>query len=84
MKEYLFHTFRMGDVEDPQIYAAQPIYEWQQTEQGQWVMEHSKDPSFRVNNDAYSWGYTVTISGPLEEKDAVYFKLKWGNTCLGY
>lgn len=82
MKEYLFHTFRMGDVEDPQIYAAQPIYEWQQTEQGQWVMEHSTDPSFRINNDAYNWGYTITISGPLSEKDAVFFNLKWGDVCL--
>jgi hypothetical protein len=25
----------MGDVEDPELYAAQPLYEWQQTEQGQ-------------------------------------------------
>ena len=32
----LLHEFRLGDVEDPEIYAAQPIWEWQQTEAGAW------------------------------------------------
>ena len=30
----IFHQFNLGDVEDPDIYAAQPIWEWQQTEKG--------------------------------------------------
>ena len=67
----------MGDVEDPEIYAAQPIYEWQQTEMGQWVMEHCPDPQFRIGADAYAWGHQVSIYGPLEEKDAVIFLLRW-------
>jgi len=44
MKQYVFHTFRMGDVEDPELYAAPPILEWQKTEQGCWVMAHCPDP----------------------------------------
>lgn len=29
-----FHRFNLSDVEDPEIYAAQPIWEWEQTEIG--------------------------------------------------
>ena len=81
MKQYVFHTFRMGDVEDPELYAAQPIYEWQQTEQGCWVMEHCPDLQFRVQPDSYAWGHAVSIYGPLEESAAVIFLLKWGEAC---
>jgi hypothetical protein len=37
MKQYktmIFHEFTLGDVEDPEIYAAQPLCEWQTTEMG--------------------------------------------------
>ena len=37
------HEFNMGDVEDPYLYAAEPIYQWQQTEKGKWAMEHALD-----------------------------------------
>ena len=81
MKQYVFHTFRMGDVEDPELYAAQPIYEWQQTEQGQWIMEHCSDPQFRVQPDQYAWGHEVSVYGPLNDSAAVFFLLKWGVAC---
>ena len=68
----------MGDVEDPEIYAAVPIHEWEQTEQGQWVMEHCNDPRFNLVADAANWGHRVVISGELADKDATYFTLKWG------
>jgi hypothetical protein len=32
------HEFTMGDVEDPDLYAAQPLIEWEKSESGQWVM----------------------------------------------
>ncbi len=75
-----FHTFRMGDVEDPYLYAAFPIHEWQQTEHGQWVMEHALgETSFFCDVDPHNFGYRVAIMGELEEKDHTFFKLKWGN-----
>ena len=69
----------MGDVEDPEIYVAQPIYEWQQTEKGKWCMENSVDPQYTIGADANSWGHRVTLYGGLEDKDAVFFELKWGS-----
>lgn len=67
----------MGDVDDPEIYAAMPIAKWQETEKGKWVMEHCPDPQFRLGSDPQSWGHRVTIYGPLEDKDAVYYTLKY-------
>jgi len=78
MQRMTFHTFRMGDVEDPEIYAAQPIWEWQQTEQGQWVLAHCSDPKYVVEHDNMSWGYRVRLYGEVDDTDATFFQLKWG------
>ena len=68
----------MGDVDDPELYAAMPISNWQKTEQGQWVMEHCSDPQYRFRVNPQSWGHQVELFGELEEKHAVVFLLKWG------
>jgi hypothetical protein len=68
----------MGDVEDPEIYLAAPVYEWQQTEAGKWVMENGKDLQYRVDPNMNTMGYRVVIYGSLEEKDHTFFKLKYG------
>ena len=68
----------MGDVEDPVLYAAQPLWEWQQTEKGKWVMEHAKDPTYNILNDPTTYGHRVTVHGLLTDKDYTYFMLKYG------
>ena len=62
-------TFRLGDTEDPEIYAAQPIYEWQQTEEGKWVMEHGLDPTYIISTDPLNYGYVVVIHAHILPKD---------------
>jgi hypothetical protein len=79
MKEYVFHSFKMGDVDDPEIYAAMPIMEWKATSQGRWVMDHCADPQYRFRQDPQSWGHRVELFGELDDKHAVVFLLKWGN-----
>jgi len=78
MHRVTFHSFTMGDVDDPEIYAAQPIYEWQQTEAGQWAMAHCPDPKYSFNTDVHSWGHRVILYGELTDQDATFWKLKWG------
>lgn len=73
----LLHTFIMSDCEDPELYAADPIYKWQQTEMGQWCMEHADDPSYRITPDMSTYGYRVLIEGSLTEHEYTYFALKW-------
>ena len=77
MKTIVFHSLRMGDVEDPEIYAAQPMWEWQQTEQGQWVMENCPDPKYRIEVDPTSFGYRIDLYGNVEDIKATEFYLKW-------
>ena len=46
------HTFTVSDVDDPDIYAAEPIFEWQNSEAGQWMMKHSNPvPSWHQETD---------------------------------
>lgn len=78
MRQVTFHTFAMGDVDDPDIYAAQPIYEWQQSEQGKWVMLHCAEPKYTIGPDGASWGHRVRLYGELKDSDATFFMLKWG------
>lgn len=73
----IFHEFTMGDVEDPEIYAASPIYEWQQTDQGKWVLEHCSNASYKIMADYTSFGYRIVIYGDLSQEDATYFTLKY-------
>ena len=78
MSKVMVHSFRMSDVEDPAIYAAQPIYDWQQTETGKWVMEHSAPaPEWTIGLDQFHIGYQVYITANLSEQDAVFFMLKY-------
>lgn len=74
----LVHTIRLGDVEDPDIYVAEPIWQWQQTEAGKFVMEHSLDkPSFHKMLDHLRYGYIYNIVAYFDEKTLIYWKLKY-------
>lgn len=57
----------MGDVDDVDIYVAQPIYEWQQTSRGKWVMAHAQDLRYYTSPDPNTMGYRVIIRGEMEE-----------------
>ena len=74
------HEFSLGDVDDVEIYAAQPIWEWQQTEQGQWIMEKAiESPTWFRHNDTVSWTQKFRIVAKLKDKDYTFYQLKWGN-----
>ena len=78
--DVVVHHFPMGDVEDPDLYAAQPLYEWQQSEAGTWVMKHAVEPPYWTRQpDMESYGYRYYVVARLKEQDQTYFKLKWSN-----
>ncbi len=64
----IVHRFSMGDVEDPEVYMAQPIYDWQQTDHGKWVMANTKDPTYHINADPISFGYQIVITAHVTPK----------------
>ena len=76
--DVVVHEFAMGDVEDPDLYAAEPLWKWQQSEAGQWVMEHAvKEPFWHCITNPYYYGLTYFIVARLSEQDQTYWALKW-------
>lgn len=74
----ILHSFTMGDVEDPYLYAAFPISDWQKTEMGKWVMENIEgEATFHVTADYNTYGYRVVITGNLNPKAETFFRLKF-------
>jgi hypothetical protein len=72
------HEFTMGDVEDPDLYAAQPIWEWQESEAGKFVMEHAAETPFWIRQvDHSSYGHQYRIMARLSEQNQTFFKLKF-------
>lgn len=72
------HTINLDNVDDPEVYIADPIYKWQQTEKGKWIMEHSNpEPSYHQVVDPMMWGYSYNIVAYLNEKDYTYYRLKY-------
>lgn len=79
IKTVVVHRFNLGDVEDPDLYAAEPLWQWQQSEKGQWVLEHAVDqPEWKRWTDAESYSYKYVITAKLIDKDYTYWCLKWG------
>jgi hypothetical protein len=73
------HEFTINDsVDDPEIYVAQPIYEWQQTEAGRWVMENALiEPYWCRIIDYTLYNLKYRIVADLADHDATYFYLRW-------
>lgn len=79
IKTVVVHAFTMGDVEDPELYAAEPLLQWQNSEQGAWVMEHAVEtPVWHRHHDYVSYGYKFAITAKLSDRDYTYWALKWG------
>ena len=64
--ELVVHEFMLSDVDDPDLYAAEPIVEWQHSEMGKWVMTHAVEtPSWHRHPDMLQYGYRYQIRAKL-------------------
>ena len=73
------HTIRMGDVEDPYLYAAQPLCEWQNSEVGKWIMEKSVEvPMWHRYQTPSSYHTEYVVQAWLKGSDHTFWQLKWG------
>ena len=74
----IVHQFKMSDVEDPDMWAGQYIYDWQQSDAGKWVMENAmQKPSWHRQFDIYSYGYQYQIRADLTDEQVTFFELKF-------
>ena len=72
----LVFSANLGDCEDPEIYAAQPLWEFQNSDLGKWVLDNAKEqPQYFVRID--EWGYKVIVMADLTEKDKLFYELKY-------
>jgi hypothetical protein len=78
MKKITVVKLKMADNDDPWLYAAQPIWNWEQSEQGKWVIDHSVQPlEFSVFPCIDTYGYDVAVQATLSEQNLTFFKLRW-------
>lgn len=76
--EITVHRFKLGDVEDPELYVAEPIYNWQQTELGKYVMEHSSPTPMWVRDiNINTYGYDYKILAYFTPEQLTYYKLRF-------
>ena len=77
MQTIEFHSFLMGDVEDPELYAAFPLSEFMSTEKGKWVKKNCLDPIYIIRPAIDHFGFRVIIYGKVEDQFATEYYLKW-------
>ena len=79
VREVVVHTFAMGDVEDPDLYAAEPLWKWQESEEGAWIMTHAVEtPSWYRIPDVMQYGYRYEIRAKLSGARLTEYMLRHG------
>lgn len=77
--KHVVHSILLGDVEDPELYAAAPILEWEKTEKGRWLLANSyKEMTYDVVTDPSTFAYKVVLHAWLTEEYYTFYQLKWG------
>jgi hypothetical protein len=77
--EVIVHKINMGDCEDPDLMVAEPIWKWQQTPAGKFVMENAVIvPKWQRYQNLETWGHTYVIIAELEAKKLTEYYLRWG------
>jgi hypothetical protein len=77
-RDVCVHEIRMGDVEDPDIYAAAPMWDWQQSDAGKFIMEHAVEKPYWIRQaDISSYGHLYRIMARLSEQHETFWTLKW-------
>lgn len=72
------HSFSVAELEDPVIYAAEHLLDWEHSEAGAWVMAHAAEtPWWTSQQDISNYSYGFSIIARLSEPDQTFFKLKY-------
>jgi hypothetical protein len=73
------YEFQLSDVDDPEIYLAEPVSIWQKSEAGQWVITHAAQIPYWIKTmNPASYTYQIRIMARLSEHNQTFFQLKWG------
>lgn len=73
------YKFNIGDVSDPDVIVFQMLREWQNTEQGKFIMSNARQlPDFETFKDYANFRCECAVIAELEEKKLSEYILKWG------
>lgn len=73
------HEFSIMDIEDPDIYAAEPLFNWEKSEKGQWVMRNAVDtPTWHRTHNYENYGYKYIIRAKLMGPSLTEWLLRYG------
>ena len=76
--EMIVYRFEVDWDLDVTIAAAAPIYEWEQSEAGKWVMEHAVEiPRWERFEDVHGFTVKFAVVARLAEQDQIVFRLKF-------
>lgn len=73
---YEVHRFNMGDVEDPDLWAAQSLWDFEKSDKGKWVMENS-NPTASWHRIPCDYGWQYQIRGYFQPEQLTYYRLKF-------
>ena len=74
------HRFSVTEMDDPDIHAAEPMYNWQKSEAGQWIMKHAIEaPMWHRQSNAKNWCMDYAVTAKLKDVDNTFWQLKWGS-----
>lgn len=73
----LVKEIRMGDVEDPYLYAAFPLNEWEQSEECKWLKSQIGNEEMVFFCDTHEYGFMIRVYAPLTGKALTYYNLKY-------
>ena len=78
-RDICVHNIYVNDVEDHVIIFSQMLNQWQQTDAGKFVIEHSVEKPYwaRAHGTNYWGGHTYRIIARLSEQNQTYWLLKW-------
>lgn len=78
IRDVIVHSISINDAEDPDLVVADPLWQWQQSEVGQWIMNMAVEKPYWVRQiDMNSYGYLYLVVARLKERDEMFWKLKW-------
>jgi len=78
-RSVVVHQFTIYDsTDDPDLWAGEPLYKWEQSEAGQWVKQHSTEtPVWYRQLTVDSMNYQYIVVARLTLRDQTFFKLKY-------
>lgn len=75
--KFIAHKFRISDVEDPDLFAGEELYKWQESDSGKFVMENSLDKPMWTRHIEHSY-YTYHITAEMSGERMTEYILKFG------